>query len=101
MRLGISYNVFDGEELLESSIKLIRDNVDFISVVYQTTSNFGNQCSEELVPLLHRLKNESEDYTLRIIPFIIKNNVTFKYFDNISEKNLSFVVNNTLKNNRT
>jgi hypothetical protein len=58
MRLGISYNVFDGEELLESSIKLIRDNVDFISVVYQTTSNFGNQCSEELVPLLHRLKNE-------------------------------------------
>ena len=42
MKLGVSYNVFDGEELLESSIKSIRDNVDHISVVYQTISNFGN-----------------------------------------------------------
>ena len=44
MKLGISYNVFDGEELLEKSILCIRDQVDFISVVYQEKSNFGNQC---------------------------------------------------------
>ena len=56
MKLGVSYNVFDGEELLESSIKSIRSEVDYISVVYQTVSNFGNQCSEELIPLLNRLK---------------------------------------------
>jgi len=41
MKLGASYNVFDGEELLEASILSIRDNVDYINVVYQTTSNYG------------------------------------------------------------
>jgi hypothetical protein len=56
MKLGVSYNVFDGEELLESSINSIRDNVDYISVVYQTTSNFGNPCDEGLVPLLNDLQ---------------------------------------------
>lgn len=56
MKIGVSYNLFDGEELLESSIKSIRNNVDYISVVYQTTSNFGNPCDEGLVPLLEELK---------------------------------------------
>jgi hypothetical protein len=58
MKVGISYNVFDGEELLEPSIKSIRDNVDYISVVYQTVSNFGNPCDEGLVPLLEKLKED-------------------------------------------
>jgi hypothetical protein len=58
MRLGISYNLFDGEELLEGSIKQIRKQVDYVSVVYQTTSNFGNPCNPNLVPLLERLKSE-------------------------------------------
>ena len=30
MKLGVSYNIFDGEELLENSIKSIRKNVDYI-----------------------------------------------------------------------
>jgi hypothetical protein len=55
MKVGISYNVFDGEELLENSIKSIRDNVDYVSVVYQTVSNFGNPCDDGLVPLLEKL----------------------------------------------
>jgi len=59
MKLGISYNIFDGEELLESSIKSIRDNVDYISVVYQKVSNFGQECSPELIPLLERLHSEN------------------------------------------
>ena len=58
MKLGVSYNIFDGEELLEGSIKCIRDQVDYISVVYQTTSNFGNPCSPELISLLNKLKDE-------------------------------------------
>jgi len=58
MKLGVSYNLFDGEELLEGSIKQIRNEVDYISVVYQTTSNFGNPCNIELVDLLNRLKSE-------------------------------------------
>jgi hypothetical protein len=56
MKLGVSYNIFDGEELLEGSIKSIRNNVDYISVVYQTISNFGNPCNEGLVSLLEDLK---------------------------------------------
>lgn len=58
MKLGVGYNVFDGEELLESSIRSIRHMVDYIVVVYQLISNFGEQCSPELVPLLQRLKND-------------------------------------------
>lgn len=41
MKLGASYNIWDCEDLLESSIKSIRNNVDYISIVYQHTSNFG------------------------------------------------------------
>lgn len=58
MKLGVSYNLFDGEELLEGSIKSIRDNVDYISVVYQTISNFGKSCNEGLIPLLNKLKEK-------------------------------------------
>ena len=57
MILGVSYNLFDGEELLEGSIKQIRDQVDYISVVYQTKSNFGNPADANLVPLLENLKS--------------------------------------------
>lgn len=57
MKLGVNYNVFDGEELLEGSIKSIRESVDYISVVYQTVSNLGNKCSDDLVITLEKLKN--------------------------------------------
>jgi hypothetical protein len=56
MKLGISYNVFDGEELLECSIKSVRENVDYISVVYQTVSNYGFRCNLNLVETLTELK---------------------------------------------
>jgi hypothetical protein len=41
MKLIAIYSVFDGEELLEFSIKSIKNCVDFVYVIYQTTSNFG------------------------------------------------------------
>lgn len=50
--------VFDGEELLEFAIKSIRNNIDHISVTYQTTSYFGNPAGDELLPLLERLKSQ-------------------------------------------
>lgn len=56
MKLGISYNVFEGEELLEESITRIKDHVDFVSAVYQTTSNFNIPCSNTLLPVLNDLK---------------------------------------------
>lgn len=43
MKLGISYNIFDGEEMLFFSLRNLRPMVDHINVVYQTTSNFGNE----------------------------------------------------------
>lgn len=58
MKLGVSYNIFDGKELLEGSIKQIRDQVDYVSVVCQTTSNFGKPCSQDLIPLLKKFKKE-------------------------------------------
>ncbi len=56
MKLGISYNVFDAEELLEPSILAIRDEVAHISVIYQEVSNGNNPCSEGLVALVLDLR---------------------------------------------
>lgn len=46
MKLSASYNFFNGEEHLIPSIKSIRNSVDFISIVYQKTSNSGNYASQ-------------------------------------------------------
>lgn len=54
MKLGISYVVFDGEELLPFAISSIRSEVDFISIIYQTVSYFGNPANENLVPNLKK-----------------------------------------------
>lgn len=50
MKLGVTYNVFDGEELLGASIRAIRQHVEHVNVVYQRVSNFGNQAD----PLLEK-----------------------------------------------
>jgi len=55
MKLGISYNLFDGEELLESSIQSVRASADHINVIYQKISNWGEPCSENLEDLLSDL----------------------------------------------
>lgn len=78
MKLGVSFNVFDGEELLESSINCIRHLVDYISVVYQTESNFGNKCTDQLIPILQSLKqrgliDELNLYQPRVDRSIVEN----------------------------
>lgn len=45
MRQIAIYNTFDSEELLEGSINCLRDHVDFVLVVAQTVSNFGEHYS--------------------------------------------------------
>jgi len=57
MKLGASYNLWNGEELLKSSILSIRDSVDFISIIYQEKSNHGNERSD-LNPFLSSLLKE-------------------------------------------
>tara|TARA_R110000851_G_scaffold244302_1_gene397130 strand:- start:2094 stop:2864 length:771 start_codon:yes stop_codon:yes gene_type:complete len=56
MKIGVSYNIFDGEELLEGSINTIKDSVDHITVVFQRISNFGAKCSDNIIHLLRSLK---------------------------------------------
>lgn len=55
MRLGVGYNVFDGEEWLEHSIKSIRDYADYIVVVYSIVSNNGQVIKTGLEPLISSL----------------------------------------------
>jgi len=58
MKLGVAYNLFDGEELIEYSIKSIRNNVDFITVLYQEVSNHGVKCSDGILEFLEELKTK-------------------------------------------
>ena len=57
-RWGVSYSVFDGEELLEASIKSIRPEVDYVNVVYQNISWYGNKGAPRLREFLDRLKEK-------------------------------------------
>ncbi len=54
VRWGVSYSVFDGEELLEASLRCIRPQVDYINVVYQNISWYGEPSSQPLLPLLEK-----------------------------------------------
>lgn len=56
MKLGVAYNAFDGLELLEASIDSIRPVVDYICVIYQTTSNFGRESSVNVESEVLRLR---------------------------------------------
>ena len=47
MKLGVSYNLYDGEELLRASIRSIRSEVDFVTVVYQEVSGFKGYFTPE------------------------------------------------------
>lgn len=59
MKLGASYNAFDDSvELLRDSIVSIRDNVDYVSVVYQKISNYGQQGKPETLELLKELQDD-------------------------------------------
>jgi hypothetical protein len=57
-RWGVSYSVFDGEELLEKSILSIKDTVDYINVVYSDVSWNGKDKNPHLLPYLKTLKEK-------------------------------------------
>ncbi|ADU13929.1 hypothetical protein [Asticcacaulis excentricus] len=56
MIVGASYNVFNGEEHLVQSLKVMRKCVEYINIVVQFSSNYGEMCSEGLCDAL----NEAE-----------------------------------------
>lgn len=53
MKLAAVYNTFDGEELLEGSIKQIYDLVDEVIIIYQRVSNYGESYEELIYTLLN------------------------------------------------
>ena len=58
LKWGVSYSVYNGEELLEASIKSIRSAVDYVQVCYSSISWYGDLADKNLVPLLENLKNK-------------------------------------------
>lgn len=54
-KLGVTYSIFSGEEFLEPSIMQIREHVDYINVVFQKKSWFGDSASTNLTNLLSSL----------------------------------------------
>lgn len=58
MKLGVSYIVYDGIELLPFAIKQIRSHVDFIHVNYQKISWFGKSLSYNIEDILKDLKSD-------------------------------------------
>ncbi len=58
MILGVSFNVFDGIELLQFSLKNIRPCAQHVSVVYQDTSNLGNASSLNASHVMSKLKGQ-------------------------------------------
>ena len=57
-KLGVSYNLFTGIELLEHSIKCIRKEVDYICVVYSLTSHRGDKPKRDFLDDLIELKTK-------------------------------------------
>jgi hypothetical protein len=71
MKLSVSYNVFDGLELLEPSLENIRPCVDHISIVYQKVSNYLQKTDFDFDNYFDRLKNKNlfDDISIYIPTF--------------------------------
>lgn len=72
-KLGVTYSLFNGEEILSYSLKCIRNNVDYINVVYQKKSWTGTECSMNLEDKLKALI--AEGLIDNIIEYKVPNNI--------------------------
>jgi hypothetical protein len=59
MKLSVSYNFFNSEELLYYAVKHMRPMADHISLVYQEISNLGNNISYKAREVLNTIKAEN------------------------------------------
>lgn len=88
MKIGASYNLFDGEELLKYSIQSIRDNVDYISVIVQTQSNFGNPCNPGLMDTVIDLADQGLiDHVVSYTPELGKH----PHYNELRKRNLGLM----------
>ena len=73
MFLSCSYNFFNAEEHLISSIKSVRNSVDYITIVYQKTSNRGDVISECALDTINYIKkNKLCDNIYEYVPDLSK-----------------------------
>lgn len=68
-KLGVSYSLFCGEELLRASIMSIREQVDYINVVWQEYSWTGERVSDDVEVLINTLLKEG----------LIQNSIKFEF----------------------
>ena len=73
-KLGVTYSLFNGEEILPYSLKTIRKNVDYINVVYQKKSWTGTDCLNDLEDKLKKMLDEG----------LIDNIIEYKVPDNVN-----------------
>lgn len=66
MKLGVTYNLFDGEELLPFVSKTVRGVADYIVVLYQRQSYFASKASPNIEKFLFEVKESGliDDYVL-------------------------------------
>ncbi|HAS6502882.1 TPA: hypothetical protein GRR52_08740 [Vibrio parahaemolyticus] len=57
MKLSVSFNFFNGEELLFSAVENIREQAEHISIVYQLVSNQGHKISDRALDVIKSLKD--------------------------------------------
>lgn len=91
-KIGVVYNLFDGEELLEDSIKSIREKVDYILVVFQTISNFGNEYNQSHIEVNRLLDIGLINDAVKYIPAV-------QYLENGDVFSRSGIENEQLKRN--
>lgn len=56
MKLGISYNIFDGQEMLPFAVQNLRPYAHKIFIIYQKVSNYGNT-NPDLMPMIKELES--------------------------------------------
>lgn len=56
MKLGISYNIFDGQEMLPFAVLNLRPYAHKIFIIYQKVSNYGNT-NPDLMPMIKELES--------------------------------------------
>jgi len=81
-KLGVTYTLFSGEELLKSSILSIRNHVDYINVVWQEYSWTGIKAADNVEDILNDLLNEG----------LIDNVIKFEFKIPKTEKESSKVI---------
>ena len=84
-KFGVSYSVFDGEEILEASIRSIRNQAEYVNVVYQTISWRGNPADPAL---LKNLKTMQEKGLIDEIIFFQPNLKESPQLNEITKRNV-------------